>query len=77
MADSPPPKKKAISDWINRPRQDKPDIAAQRRKSWEALTAFIQSNGGHVVSPPGTKSLRVEIMKTHRYQAALLNSATL
>jgi hypothetical protein len=56
-----PPKKKAITDWINRPRQDKPDITEQRRKLWEALTAFIHSNGGHVVSLPGAKNLRVEV----------------
>ena len=72
MADSPPPKKKAISDWINRPRQNKPDIAEQRRKLWEALTAFIRSNGGHVVSLPGTKNLRVELPQNSALPARLL-----
>lgn len=62
MADGPPSKKpKTVTDWLNKPRSERLDVTEQRRKLWGALTAFIHSNGGNVVSAPGGKSLRVEV----------------
>ena len=57
---------------MNRPPQARPDITEQRRKLWEALSAFIHSNGGHVVSPPGTKNLRVALPQNSALSARLL-----
>jgi hypothetical protein len=71
MAD-PPKKTKVINDWVNRPPQARHDITEQRRKLWEALTAFIYSNGGNVVSPPGGKSLRVEVPSGSSLPARLI-----
>ena len=69
MADSPALKKKpkTISDWLNRPRSERTDLVKQRTEHWDALNAFISQQGGWVVSPPGTKRLRVEI----QHQSAL------
>ena len=73
MADGPPPKKpKAVTDWVNKPRPERLDVTEQRRKLWEALTTFIHSNGGNVVSPPGTKRLRVELPQNSALPARLL-----
>jgi hypothetical protein len=70
MADAPPKKAKAVTDWMNKPRQERPDVTEQRRKLWEALTVFIHSNGGNVV--PGTKRLRVELPKNSALSARLV-----
>jgi len=35
--------------------------AKKRRELWHALTNFIQSHGGWVVSPPSGRYLRVEV----------------
>ena len=37
------------------------DRVKKRRKLWRALTEFIQSHGGWVVSPPSDRYLRVEV----------------
>lgn len=44
----------------------------QRRKLWETLTAFIQSNGGWVTCPPGTRSLRFEARRDSALPAKLI-----
>ena len=56
-------RKTTFTDWANR--QARPERAGleQRRKLWEALNEFIHLNGGWVVSPPGEKVLRIEVMK--------------
>ena len=33
----------------------------QRRKLWEALSAFVSKQGGWVVSAPGNRQMRIEI----------------
>ena len=71
MAD-PPKKKTTVSDWLNRPPQQRPDAFEQRRKLWEALTAYIHSNGGFVTSPPDTKNLRAEVPQKSALPARLL-----
>ena len=60
MPDAPLKKPKAISDWLNRPRQERLDVTEERRKLSEALTEYVQQNGGWVTSPPGAKNLRIE-----------------
>jgi hypothetical protein len=47
-------------DWLNRPRSEKTDVNEQRRKLSEALTEYVQQNGGWVTSPPGAKNMRIE-----------------
>jgi hypothetical protein len=64
MADSVRKKYPAAQyfDPINPQRAEPtPGISEQRRKLWDALHAFIHSNGGAVVSVPGATVLRVEI----------------
>jgi hypothetical protein len=75
MADAPPKKGKVTTDWINEPRQERPDENEQRRKLWEALTAFIHSDGGNVVSPPGAQNdSALSYRKIQRCQPDCLNS---
>ena len=72
MADAPAKKKIAFDHWANQ-RQGKTDhLLEQRTKLWEALNAFISQQGGWVVSPPGSKSLRVEIQQKSVLPAQLL-----
>jgi hypothetical protein len=44
----------------NRPPRPETAGSEQRRKLWEALSEFITSQGGWVVSLPGKQDLRIE-----------------
>jgi hypothetical protein len=44
----------------------------QRRKLWEALKAYIHSNGGSVTGLPGTKHLRLEVPRGSSLPAKLM-----
>ena len=75
MADNPHDKKKTqtVRDWINRlPEKSRALEFEQRRKLWEALRAYIHSNGGSVTGLPGTKHLRVEVPRGSSLPAKLM-----
>jgi hypothetical protein len=64
---------KTIIDWRNLPyaRSMWETEIEQRYNLWEALTAYIQSSGGWVISLPGTKHLRVEVPQNSALPAKL------
>jgi hypothetical protein len=75
VADAPAvkkPKAVSISNWLNKPRQEKTDLVKQRTELWDAVNAFVTQQGGWVTSPPGTKRLRVEIQQDSALPARLL-----
>ena len=74
MADSPAFKKKpkTITDWLNRPRSQTTDPLEQRKRLSEALTEYVQQNGGWVTSPPGAKNLRIETPQNSALPTKLL-----
>lgn len=64
MVDRPTkPKTKSISDWLSRPYAEYSVAETRRSRLWQALIAFIHSHGGFVVSPPGAKEIKIEILK--------------
>jgi hypothetical protein len=44
-------------------RSEETGSAKQRMELWEALHTFISQQGGWVTSPPGTKTVRIEIQR--------------
>jgi hypothetical protein len=72
MAERDATKTKLVSDWINR-RPDPPTSQQleRRRRLQEALTRYIQLNGGWVTSPPGARGLRVEVVQNSSLPARL------
>jgi hypothetical protein len=54
-------KKKAISDWINRPYTAYVAHAEKQRKLFEVFRAFVTDHGGWVTSAPGQKWIRFEV----------------
>jgi hypothetical protein len=73
MADTPrdAKKNKIVSNWANRPPRPTAGLE-QRRKLWEALSAFIHSNGGWVTSLPGSRDLRIEMPQGSALPSKLL-----
>jgi hypothetical protein len=53
-------KRKAVTDWINKPYAAYTAHVEKQRKVFEALNACVTAQGGWVVSPPGNKSIRIE-----------------
>jgi len=73
MANDPKAKPKTPSKWANpAPIRSASTDFEQRRKLWEALTAYITSNGGWVTGLPGTKHLRVEVPRDSALPAKLM-----
>ena len=72
MADNPPKKINAVSDWLNKPRQEKTDLFEQRQKLWDALHRFIQGHGAWLTSAPGAKYLRIECKQGSALPAKLI-----
>jgi hypothetical protein len=75
VADAPAlkkPKPKTISDWINRPRSERLDPLKARTELSEALTQYVQQNGGWVTSVPGAKNMRIEMPQNSSLPTKLL-----
>ena len=74
MADAPALEKKpnAVSDWLNRPRSERTDPLKARTELSEALTKFVQQNGGWVTSVPGAKNMRIETPQNSALPTKLL-----
>ena len=75
MAD-PPKKTKVINNWMNMPPQARPDITEQRRKLWEALSAFIHSKAATLSHHRVQKIYALRYHKIPHYLPDCLNSAT-
>jgi hypothetical protein len=55
-------KKKAITDWINRPYSDYQKYSEKQRKLFEIFNAYITEHGGWVSSAPNQKNwVRFEV----------------
>jgi hypothetical protein len=54
-------KKKAVSDWINRPYTAYVAHAEKQRKLLQIFSAWVTARGGWIVSPPGAKRVRFEV----------------
>lgn len=73
MAEREAKKPKYVSDWATRPARPESSGAEQRRKLSEALVAFIQDRGGWVVSPPGSREIRIECVQGSALPAKLID----
>jgi hypothetical protein len=54
-------KKKAISDWINRPYTAYVAHAEKQRRLFQIFSAYVTDRGGWVTSAPGQKLVRFEV----------------
>ena len=73
MADNPQ-KTKQFDDWRNQAFAERANREAARRRTelWHALSKFIHSQGAWLISTPGAKYLRIEILKNSPLPARLL-----
>jgi hypothetical protein len=58
-------------DWRNRPYASGNDQKKKQAEAFDAMNAFVRKHGGSIVSPPGNKTLRVEVPKGSELPAKL------
>jgi hypothetical protein len=54
-------KKNTWRTWMRSPTSRPNETERRRQGLLEALTEYVHLNGGHVISPPGQKLVRIEI----------------
>ena len=60
------------TSWRNKPYASGDDRRKKQAEAFDAMNAFVRKHGGSIVSPPGNKTLRVEVPKGSELPAKLV-----
>jgi hypothetical protein len=71
MADPKPKTKLDWTSWRNKPYASGDNQKKKQAEAFDAMNAFVRKHGGSIVSPPGNKTLRVEVPKGSALPAKL------